>query len=148
MPIGKLGRGLSKKHPGFRSNRRRNLPPQTLPVPPVTGFTQLQGQATYDAVDHRLVLTLTARRAEGNLGPGIFERESFEDWHRHQVDGGEVRRLLRSRLEGLEARLKARVTPERQLYLDVCTPDGQDPSRFLQSTCAKCRCWYCELSAA
>lgn len=149
MPLGKLGRKRSrKKHPSYKSSPKSQLPSRTLRVPRGTGFTELQAQAMYDGVENRLLVTVTARRAPENLGPGIFDRRVVEDWHRHQVAAGDGVKLLDGILQEYAGLLRAGKMPERSLYLETCKPQGSDMMVFTERVCGRCHCPYCELSQA
>jgi len=147
MSIGSLGRARRKNHPQYVASRRQPLPGKSLKVSPSTGFTNLRVGAVYNATLHSLELTITGSTAPGNRGPGIFERRTVEDWHRKKNSDGTLVRLLEEVLAEFSSGLKTRSYPEKKAYLDRCKPSEADAMQFLERTCARCSCWYCEFSS-
>lgn len=141
--IGRLpSRRKRKNHPKFKSSRTKQLPAQKLRVPPTTGFVELLAKTTYDGRDNTLRVVVTGKKAPGNLGPGLRRVEVSEDWHRHMISSGEARRFV----ERLLVEVEKSDMPELGMHIERCLPQGADELRFMERTCSRCTCPYCELS--
>jgi hypothetical protein len=59
------------------------------------------------------------------------------------ISDGQARRFMESVL----AEVAKSGMPEKGLHINRCLPRGADEMRFMESTCSRCKCPYCELAA-
>lgn len=146
--IGKLAAlARQKTHSTYRGSKRVQVVTLRHPMPGRSGFLWLEGVAVHHSLEHRLVVTVSSRRRPDNLGPGIFLRETVEDWDRERTARGEARAEVARILEDVAERVRKREFPVTDMHMERCNTAGQSPATFLEGTCTGCRCWYCELSA-
>ena len=145
MPIGKIGKGRRKRHPKYKSPRRRTVGQQSVRMPGDSGFLSLDAKATYVTLEQRLIVTITAKRRADNRGPSIMLKHVEEEWSRKNNADGTLTSLLGRVLKETAEKVQGKVLPERGVYLNSCCRHGDEMS-FLQTVCSSCRCWYCDLS--
>ena len=114
----------------------------TLRIPPPTGFDRLEGTLLYFGREHSMRVSIFARKAKNNFGPGLMEKETIP-WIMGK--GGETK-FLKEKLNQLAERIQRRQVPSGGMFLEKCNNSGQDVGEFLNKKCAHCKCWYCELS--
>jgi hypothetical protein len=146
--IGTVSRNRRRTaHQHFKRSKRRLVGSFDRRVAPKTGFSRLFVQAHHDAGRRHLVLTVTGRRAETNRGPGLLLKKVLTPWPATN-DGRASTKAALELLDKVETDLKARRYPDVGLFLGRCNTSGMDAGDFLESVCAECLCWYCELSDA
>lgn len=127
----------------FRSPAKRQVAGYEERLPGGTGFISLTGTGVYDQVRQKLRIRVTGRRREDNNGPGIFEQEIL-DWDRGRGPRA-AREIVTATVKRVAARIIGKKHPEVGMFLEQCCT-GTNYDEFMETTCAACRCWYCELS--
>lgn len=142
--IGKPARtGRKKTHQNFRGHRTRTVGRLEKKLGGCA-ISKIEIRAVYHQILKKLSLNISGPCAEGNFGPGVSLRENY-DWKRDKNSDGSVAKLLAKRMSELEGKIRGGQLPESGMFLELCYR-GNDPMQFMQSTCSRCRCTYCELS--
>lgn len=95
----------------------------------------------------RLKVQINGIKAKGNKGP-TYTFEKTVDWPQGGGSFDEMASHLSALLKGVSAALTSKQQPVVSDLINRCNTTGMLASKFKDSVCVDCRCWYCSRSGS
>ena len=139
-----MGRLDGKK---FARTYKVSVSEQKINAPVGSGYRKLQGILWYIPSSRRIKEFITGIKVVDNLGP-IFTIYDSEVWSKSSSDFKAMRAHLAQVLKSTYVRIRDRDETLIPVAMQItrCNRAGMLDSEFMEKTCAKCVCWYCEIT--